>query len=107
MQAVVLSWAYDETGLDQLAEAVRCHVPVQPDHPRHGTVPLPVEIFYGPLPDDPARRRCGWTARFVTSLAPGGHTRNWGWASGQTLAGALLAARAVQRCATPPRDGTS
>jgi hypothetical protein len=27
-----------------LAEAVRCHVPVQPDS-RHGTDPVPVEIF--------------------------------------------------------------
>jgi hypothetical protein len=105
MQAVVLSWAYDETGLDSLAEAVRCHVPVQPDHPRHGTAPVPVEMYYGPLPDGTGQRRCGWTARFVTSLAPGGHTRNWGWASGQTLAGALLSARDVQRSATPPPDG--
>jgi hypothetical protein len=40
----------------------------------------------------------------VTGLAPGGHTRNWGWASGQALAGALLAARNVQRSATPPPD---
>jgi hypothetical protein len=106
MHAVVLSWAYDESGLDCLAEAVRCHVPVQPGHPRHGTAPVPVEIYYGPSPDDTGQRRCGWTTRFVTSLAPGGHTRNWGWATGQTLAGALLAARDVQRSATPPRGGT-
>jgi hypothetical protein len=105
MHAIVLSWAYEETGLDSLAEAVRCHVPLQPDHPRHGTAPVPVEIYYGPLPDGTGQRRCGWTTRFVTSLGPGGHTRNWGWASGQTLAGVLLAARDVQRYVTPPPDG--
>jgi hypothetical protein len=61
MQAVVLSWAYDDTGLDGLAEAVRCHVPLEHDHPRHGTAPVPVEIYYGPLPDGTGQRRCGWT----------------------------------------------
>jgi hypothetical protein len=106
MHAIVVSWACDGTGLERLAEAVRCHVPVRPGHPRHGTAPVPVEICYGPLPGGTGQRRCGRAARFVTSLAPGGRTRSWGWASGQTLAGALLTARDVQRPATPPRGGT-
>src|SRR5258708_9631900 len=87
-----------------LAEAVRCHVPVQPGHPRHGTEPVPVEIFYGPLTDpaDTGERRCAWSVRFVTSLGPGGRTRRWGWASGPTLASPLQAAPAIQRPATAP-----
>jgi hypothetical protein len=92
-----------------LAEAVRCHVPIQPGHPRHGTEPVPVEIFYGPL-TDPAgtgERRCAWSVRFVTSLGPGGRTRRWGWTSGRTLASALQAARAIQRAATRPPPGGS
>lgn len=92
-----------------LAEAVRCHVPIQPEHPRHGTEPVPVEIFYGPLTDPAGTggRRCAWSVRFVTSLGPGGRTRRWGWASGRTLASALQAARVIQRAAAgPPPDGS-
>jgi hypothetical protein len=87
-----------------LAEAVRCHVPVQPDS-RHGTEPVPVEIFYGPLTDPAGTggRRCAWSVRFVTSLGPGGRTRRWGWASGRTLASALQAARVIQRAASTSR----
>jgi len=92
-----------------LAEAVRCHVPMQPEHPSHGTEPVPVEIFYGPL-SDPAgtgERRCAWSVRFVTCLGPGGRTRRWGWASGRTLASALQAARVIQRAAAGPPPGGS
>jgi len=89
-----------------LAEAVRCHVPVQPDS-RHGTGPVPVEIFYGPLPDGTGGQRCDWSVRFVTGLSPGGRTRRWGWARGRTLASALQAARGIQRAAAvPPPAGS-
>jgi len=59
MLALVQEWARNPAlpppagaapSLRALAEAVRCHIPVQPEHPRHGTDPVPVEIFYGPLP---------------------------------------------------------
>jgi hypothetical protein len=88
-----------------LAEAVRCHVPVQPGHPRHGTEPVPAGIFYGPLTDPAGTggRRCAWSVRFVTSLGPGGRTRRWGQASGRTLASALQAARVIQRAASTSR----
>jgi hypothetical protein len=90
-----------------LAEAVRCHVPVQPEHPRNGTEPVPVEIFYGPLSDGTGEQRCAWSVRFVTSPGSGGRTRRWGWASGRTLASALQAARAIQRAAAGPPPGGS
>jgi hypothetical protein len=120
MRAVVQEWAASPAppadaapSLHALAEAVWCHVPVQPENPRHGTGPVPVEIFYGPLPDPgTGERRCGWPARFVTGQGPGGRTRRWSWARGRTLASALQAARAIQLAvtsppaSTPPRTGT-
>jgi hypothetical protein len=67
-----------------LSESVRCHVPVQPGDPRHGTEPGPAGIFYGPLTDPAGTggRRCAWSVRFVTSLGPGGRTRRQGQAGG-------------------------
>jgi hypothetical protein len=67
-----------------LSESVRCHVPVQPGHPRHGTEPGPAGIFYGPLTDPAGTggRRCAWSVRFVTSLGPGGRTSRQGQAGG-------------------------
>jgi len=114
MRALVHEWAHSPARPDDpapslraLAEAVRCHVPVQPEHSRHGTDPVPVEIFYGPLSDPgTGERRCGWSVRFVTGLGPGGRTRRWGWASGPTLARVLQAARAIQLAAPSPPDAT-
>lgn len=89
-----------------LAEAVRCHVPIQPGS-RHGTDPVPAGIFYGLLPAGTGEQRCDWSVRFVTGLSPGGRIRHWGWARGRTLASALQAARDIQRAAAvPPPAGS-
>jgi hypothetical protein len=116
MLALVQEWARNPAlpppagaapSLRALAEAVRCHIPVQPEHPRHGTDPVPVEIFYGPLSSPGTGERCcGWSVRFVTGLGPGGRTRRWGWASGPTLARAMQAARGIQLASASPPDPT-
>jgi hypothetical protein len=87
-----------EDQLAALAEQVRCHVPVQPEHPHHGTDPVPVQIVYG-LVYDPALRaeRPAWSVRFVVGLTPGGRTRRWGRTQAATLTKALAAARDLQR----------
>jgi hypothetical protein len=84
------------------------HVPVQPEHPRHGTEPVPGGIFYGPLSDGTGEQRCAWSVRFVTNLGTGVRTRPWGWASGHTLATAPAGrSRHPARSCRPPPGGSS
>jgi Domain of unknown function (DUF4314) len=68
-----------ENQLRAAAERVQNHVPVQPEHPGHGTDPLPLEIRFGTRYDPELRAdRSAWTVRFVLALTATGRTRRWG-----------------------------
>jgi hypothetical protein len=82
--------APESAPIRSLAEAVRCHVPVQP-WSRYGDDPVPVEMSW-----DGKK----WAVRFVTAVSQG--RRQWKTATGTTPDAALDAARRIQRGETRP-----